>query len=310
MTRMTREQKEELLHLMPEGRVLFDEPMLRHSTIGIGGPAEAFVLIEDIEDLKRIVGWAMERTIDYRIWGGGSNTLVRDGGIRGLVISLGSAFGAISVERTSGDDVFVSVGASTPTHKLMNWCLEKGLSGIEMLSGCWGTVGGNLVMNAGTGGASISDAVEEITIVDREGRELTMKKAALRFEYRSLKLPKTMIIIRALLKLKQSSAEDVKAKVDERTKHRKKVQPMGVRSLGCVFKNPGKTSAGLLIDEAGFKGVRVGGARVSAVHANFIINEGKATARDMVVLMNLIRERVKDQTGTVLEPEIIVIGEE
>lgn len=298
------------MNLCPQGQVLFDEPMSRHSSMGVGGPAEAFFVADSVGELKSAVAWAMDRAIDYRFWGGGSNMLVRDGGLRGMAIKLGGGFDFVKFERGDDGEAFVSAGAATPTRKFVEWCAGEGLAGIEALAGCWGTVGGNLLTNAGTDAGSMADFVEEITVVDREGRELTMKRAALKFEYRELKLPKTMAVVRALFKFRRSNPEEVKAAVVERMAGREETQPTGVRSLGCVFKNPEKPAAGVLIDEAGLKGIRIGGARVSSVHANFIINEGKATARDVCVLMSLIRERVKEQTGIVLEPEIEVVGEE
>lgn len=307
---MTREQKAELAKLLPEGRVRFDEPMGLHSSMGVGGPVEAFATVEDIAELKSVVAWAMERTIDYRVWGGGSNTLVRDGGLRGVAIQLGKGFDALAVDRTDNDVVYVQAGAATPTQKFVRWCADEGLAGIELLAGCWGTVGGNLLTNAGGDGGAIGDLVEEITVVDREGRELTMKKTALRFEYRSLKIPRTMTVVRALLKLTRSEPSAVQQAIEKKLESRGERQPMEAKSLGCVFKNPEKTPAGVLIEEAGLKGVRIGRARVSAMHANFIINEGKAAARDIIVLMNLIRERVKEQTGIVLESEIEIVGDE
>ena len=278
--------------------------------MGVGGAVEAYIVAEDVDELKKAISWAVERDVEFRMWGGGSNTLVRDGGLRGLAISLGKGFDFTTVERSSDGDVFVSIGAATPTAKLVRWASEEGLSGLERLAGCYGTLGGNVLTNAGTDIGAIGDLVEELTVVDREGRELTMKRSALRFEYRSLKLPRTMAIVRALLKLSKSTSDEVTAKVAERMVHREETQPTGVRSLGCVFKNPEKPAAAVLIEEAGLKGVRIGGARVSSIHANFIINEGKATARDIVVLMNLMRERVKDQSGIVLESEIEIVGDE
>lgn len=308
--RMTRDQREELNLCLPLGRVSFDEPMSRHSTMGVGGPAEAFVCVEDVDELKRVIGWASEHRIDYRFWGGGSNTLVRDGGLRGITIKLGRCFDGALAEMSNGDDVFVRVGAGQATKGFVRWAIDEGLLGLHILAGVWGSVGGNLITNAGTRLGSIGDVVEEITLVDRGCRELTLKRKALRFEYRSLKLPRTQAVTSCLLRLRRSTKEEVGAMIGEILRQREASQPVGVKSLGCIFKNPGKVSAGLLIEDAGLKGVRVGGARVSPKHANFIINENNATARDITVLMGLIRERVKEQSSITLETEISVVGEE
>lgn len=305
---MTRRQRDELMGLLPEGRVRFDEPMSLLSSIGAGGPAEAFVEVENIETLKKIIEWAASEKLDWRFMGGGSNTLVRDGGLRGLAVKLAGEFDSMAVERELGDQVFVTVGAAVSTQKFVRWCGEKGLLGAEKLAGIWGTVGGNLATNAGNDAGSVSDLVEEITIVNRDLREITMKKSALRFEYRSFKIPGTAAIVRALFKFKKSEAAEVQNLIDTHMKKREDSQPVGQKSLGCIFRNPGKTPAGVLIEEAGLKGVRVGGARVSTVHANFIVNEGRASARDITVLVSLIRERVKENTGIILETEIEIIG--
>lgn len=307
---MTRRQRDELTSLLPEGSIRFDEPMSLHSSIGAGGPAEAFVEVENIETLKKIIEWAASEKLDWRFMGGGSNTLVKDGGVRGALIKLGSGFDMVEVERESGDEIFVVAGSSLPTHKFVNFCSERGFGGIERLAGVWGTVGGNLATNAGNDAGSVSDLVEEITIVNRDLRELTMKKSALRFEYRSLKIPGTAAIVRALFKFKKLEAAEVQNLIDAHMKKRETSQPVGQKSLGCIFRNQGKTPAGVLIEEAGLKGVRVGGARVSTVHANFIVNEGNAKARDITVLIGLVRERVKENTGIILETEIEIIGNE
>jgi len=305
---MTSEQREALKALLPEGQVLFDEPMSRHSPIGVGGPAEAYVEVADEQELKCIMEWADERGTDYRFWGAGSNTLVRDKGLGGLVIHLGKGFDHVVVEREDADCVYVSVGAAVSTPRLVRWCTDNGLSGVEPLAGIPGTVGGNILTNAGTSTGRISDVVEEMTMVNRERRVLTFRKAALRFEYRQLRLPRTAAVIRVLLRLKRDDPHAVSGRVQEVMKGRQDSQPQGVKSLGCVFRNPGKTSAGMLIEDAGLKGVRVGGARISTVHANFIVNENSATSKDILVLMNLVRDRVKEQAGISLEPEIVVVG--
>lgn len=307
---MTREQREELKHLMRKGSIAFDEPMSRHSSAEIGGQAEAFIKVEDVEELKSIMSWTRERTIDYRFWGEGCNMLVRDGGIRGLIIKLGEAFSSINTERISGDEMFVVVGAATRAHDLATWSAEHGASGAEILAGFRGTIGGKVMTNAAFEGRAVGELVDEITVIDRECREMTIKKSALRFEERNLKLPRTAVIIRALFRLKKSEPNIVASNIDAILKSKSERVPAGSKSLGRIFKNSGKTDAAILIDEAGLKGVRVGGARVSAQNANYIVNESAATARDVTVLIGLVRERVKEQSGIILETEIEVIGKD
>lgn len=306
-------QKNELVAIALDG-VRFDERMAPHSTIRIGGPVDAFVLPRDIETLKSVMRWAVESEIPHLFLGWGSDTLVRDGGVRGVVINTAQGFKRIEIACESGDDVFVTAESGVSTSTLVHFATENSLSGVEGLAGIPGTVGGNIITNAGTSLGSISDVVDEITIVDRQLKELTIKRKALEFSYRRLKLPRSTAVIRTLLKLRRGNCQEIKQKIGVFLEKRRQTQPVGVLTLGCIFKNPQKdgkksSSAGGLIDEAGLKEIRVGKARVSDVHANFIINEGGATARDVEVLIGLIRERVKEKFGILLEPEIHVVGE-
>lgn len=291
---MTREQRGSLSALVPSGRVRFDEPMAGHGAFGAGGPAEAFVVAEEVGELRAVIAWAMEHGVDYRFWGGGSRTLVRDGGVRGVVVALGGAFSAVAVDRLSGDEVFVSAGAAARLEALAGWCAKQGLAGAESCAGRRGTIGGHLMAPDGAGDP-LCDRVEEITVVDREGRELTMRRTALRREGGRLRLPRTMAIVRALFRFGRGGVDDASP-------------PSPERSFENVFASAGRTPAEVLIEEAGVGGVRVGGARVLAAHPNVIVNEGHATARDAIVLMNLVRERVREQTGIALELKIEVIG--
>lgn len=278
--------------------------------MGAGGKAECFVTVDELTELTELLKWAVDENVDYRFIGNASNVLVRDGGCRGILIKLGGKFDGVEILREDDADADVSVGAATPTQKFVRWAVSKGLIGAETIAGIPGTIGGNLVTNAGTSAGSMESLVSELTIVTKDGRELSMKRSALRFEYRSLKIPRTSVVIRAILKLKKSSEEEAEKLVNDVMQKRKSSQPLGARSLGCIFKNPGKTPAGMLIEDSGLKDVRVGGARVSNVHANFIVNEGRATARDITVLIGLIRERVRERAGMQLETEIEIIGDE
>lgn len=275
--------------------------MSAHSPIGIGGPAEAFVIAGGVEELRRVIGWAMENAVDYRFHGSGSHTIVRDGGLRGLVIALGETFQAIEEERVSGEEHYVQVGAAVPVSRLLAWCAENGMTGLDALAGCRGTIGGTLLTNAGVACDALADLVSEITVVNREGRELTMKRAAFRAEEGRLRLPRTMAIVRALFLLRREGSDAPRAVRSEEQEE---------ASLDNIFRNPGRTAAEILIEETGFSGVRVGGVRVAPAHANRIIGEGRAMARDAIILMNLIRERVREQTGTALELNIEIVGDE
>lgn len=312
-------RKSELLEIARDA-VRFDEPLAGYSTMRIGGPADAFVAPRDVETLKSVMRWAADNDMTYIFLGGGSDTLIRDGGIRGVVIRLKDGFEHLGVSHESGEDVFVSAQAGVPTGTLVRFTKEKGLKGIEGLAGIPGTVGGNVITNAGTSLGWISEVVEEIAVVDRQIRELTIKRKALEFSYRRLKMSRSTAVVRALLKLKRDDPAAIEKRMNDLLEKRKATQPYGQPTLGCIFKNPGNesrvtrdasrvVSAGALIDEAGLKGVRVGKARVSEIHANFIINEGGATAKDVEILIGLVREHIKEKFGILLEPEIRIVGE-
>ena len=309
---LSAEQKSVLLEIARDA-ARFDEPLANYSTMRIGGPADALVAPRDPGMLKSVMRWASENEINYMFLGGGSDTLIRDGGIRGVVIHLKDGFKNCEVLQ-QGDESFVKAGAGVPTGFLVNFAKENGLKGVEGLAGIPGTVGGNVMTNAGTSLGWISESVEEITVVDKHLRELTIKKKALEFSYRHLRLPRSTAVISATLRLARDDQSSIDQRISELLNKRKTTQPYGQPTLGCMFKNPEKggkksASAGALIDEAGLKGVRVGKARVSDIHANFIINEGGATSKDVEVLMGLVKEHVKEKFGTILEPEIHIVGE-
>lgn len=305
---LTVSDREQLSALLP---VRFDEPLAARTTLRVGGPAACFVEVDSVEMLKKMIAFCCTHEIPFFVLGGGSNVLIRDGGIRGVVMTLGKTFETHEILRESNDDVFVAAGAATSLAKLVRWSVEQGLQGFVNLAGIPGVIGGNLRMNAGTREGAIGDVTEEVTLVDRDLKEVTLTKRRLSFEYRKFQLSRSAVITKGLFRLKRASSDAEREKLKELLAKRRETQPLTAKSCGCAFKNPPKgTSAGQLIEETGLMGVRVGGARVSDIHANFIINEGNATARDVEVLLHLIRDRVQQQTGVVLEPEVIIIGEE
>ncbi|PIU57870.1 MAG: UDP-N-acetylenolpyruvoylglucosamine reductase [Deltaproteobacteria bacterium CG07_land_8_20_14_0_80_38_7] len=314
---LTNEQKEKL-SLIAKDSVLFDEKLSSYSSIRIGGIADAIVTPKSTDILKEVMQFAVDEGLLYVFLGGGCKTLVRDGGFRGIIIRLKEGFNNIEISHESDDIVYLQVGAGFNTAGLVQFASDHGFSGVECLAGVPGTVGGNIVTNAGTSEGCVGDIIEEIKIIDRAGRELTVKRKALEFSYRSLKLTRSTAIVSATLKLKRDQEAKVRESVDKLLERRKTTQPWGALTLGCVFKNiiktSGKikkvTSAGQVIDELGLKGVRVGRARISDKHANFIVNEGGATARDFEILVGMIKERVKEKYGMTLESEVKIIGED
>lgn len=301
-------QKEQLLDIS-QGEVLFDEPLAAYSTMRVGGLADALVRPRDVSKLKEVMGYAVAQELPYVFWGAGSDTLVRDKGVRGLVIRLGVGFNELSITGEGSGEVFVSAGAGLHTATLVHFASDNGLTGVEGLTGIPGSIGGNVLTNAGTPDGCIADVIEEITVVDRGLRELTIKRKALEFSYRSFKLPRSTAVVRTLLKLKKDDSARIKERINQMMEKRKSTQPYDAPTLGCIFKNSQGGKAGALIEEAGLKGVRVGKARISEMHANFIVNEDGATARDVEVLMGLVKERVKQRFGVILETEIRIIGE-
>ena len=289
--------------------VLFDEPMSTYTSVRSGGPASAVVRPNNTEELKEVLGWCQACKRDWFYIGRGSNLLVGDKGINGVVISLERGFAGFGMSFTRNEDVYVYAEGGVSTTAFLNWLVDEGYSGLEFMSGIPGTIGGNVVTNSGAGKESIGDYVEELTILDRNGREITLKKSAIRFSYRKLHIPRSSAIVKVTLKLKKDEPGEIKKRINKNIDKRKKTQPWESKTFGCTFKNPPRGKAGVLIEEAGLKGIRVGKARVSELHANFIINEGSAKTKDVLVLMDLIRQRVRDRFGILLEPEVHVIGE-
>lgn len=310
---------------MVTGRVLFDEPLSKYSTLRIGGPADCLIFPQSIADLKSILQFADAEKIPVFILGGGSNLLIRDGGIRGITLCLREGFQEMQPisEPLVADETLapewkelaryfkVQGGASTP--RLVRAMANQGLSGLEGLAGVLGTLGGAVMGNAGTRHGEIADAIVSITAVNRHGTVKTFKRQDLKYSYRNLDLDKSWVLVEAEIRVLQKTKEEVMEKVKTILDYRQKTQPLNLPNCGSVFKNPPKTksseSAGELIDRAGLKGVRLRGAQVSELHGNWIVNLGDATAHDVIELITLIKDKVNEKTGIELETEIKIVGE-
>ncbi len=314
-------RQQEILREKVRGLVQFDEPMQRHTTMQVGGPADAWIQPADVDDLVAILHAAQEMGLAWFAVGRGSNLVVRDGGIRGLVINLAKleALHECVEEKVArlepsqvchAEAVTVYVEAGVRLKRLLGFCGEHGLSGVEGLEGVPGSVGGAIIMNAGTPAGVIGDAIIDVTMLDKHGAVVTRTKEQLAFSYRKAKIARQAIVLSARLQLQRAPAEDVRARLAELRAKREKAQPGTQPTVGSVFRNPDQRSAWSLIDEAGLRGVRIGRARVSDLHANWIVNEGGATARDVETLMKLMREQVKERCGVLLDPEVIIVGEE
>ena len=285
--------------------ICHDEPLAKHTSLRIGGPADVYVEPASESDLAAVVKYCHERSLPFFVIGRGSNLLVRDGGVRGVVICLAHAsFSRIDI---AGERLHCGAGA-----KLKAVAVEakrSGLSGVEFLEGIPGSVGGALRMNAGAMGGATFDAVESVRLMDFAGhvRELAPKEMSV--EYRSCPILKTNIALGVVFKCKSAPRGEIEQRMKAFNEKRWESQP-AARSAGCTFKNPPTIVAGKLIDELGLKGTRVGGAVVSAEHGNFIVNDGNATARDVLELIAILQARAKEARGIELRTEIEIIGEE
>lgn len=300
--------KNELQNLFGDA-VAFNVPLKDHTSIRIGGPADAVVWPKDSRALSMALLFAKEKNLPLFILGKGSNTLVRDDGFRGIVVSLIKGFRQFEKSKEDGKEVWVAVEGGVPTQQLVRWTAMEGLTGLERLAGVPGTIGGNIFMNAGTYLGEVGELVEEVRFCDRAGRERVLKREGLKFQYRTSNIPPSSAITWALLRLEKGSKEKIEEEIKKVFEKRGLAQPIESPNLGSVFKNPGKKKAWELIEEAGCKGVRVGKARISDKHANFIINEGGALAKDVEILIKLVKDKVKQVCGETLETEIKVIGE-
>lgn len=285
--------------------VRFDEPLSRHTTLKIGGLADAWVAPTTVEALAAVVCACVERSIPVLAIGSGSNLLVRDGGVRGVVLATRRL---LEIER---DDMRVRVQAGVSTGKLLSSATRWELGGLEFLGGVPGSVGGGLVMNAGTFLGEFKDVterVESLRLVD--GQRVTRDHAECKFVYRGSALPRDEIVVQAWLRLSPRPRADIDAAVRDLRARRKDREPTGASNAGSVFKNPPGDFAGRLIESVGFKGTRVGAAECSPVHANWFVNHGGATATDMLELIETARARVRATHGIELELEWKLIGED
>lgn len=273
--------------------------MKEHTSFKIGGPAKYFVEPKDAHELKLLLSSIKRYNIPLLVIGGGSNILVNDKGLRAIVLCLNSPiFKKISFQ---GNHVFVASGASLS--QVFRLTQKQGLSSLEFLAGIPGTVGGALAMNAGIPEKNIGDLVEEVSVIDYNGNIKNLYKEEIKFGYRTSNLSK-YIILSARLRLIKKDKQEIKNRIKRYLNHRRVTQDLSWSSAGCIFKNPKGVSAGELIDLCGLKGKRIGGACISRIHANFILNLGHAQARDVLKLMDLAKKDVKKKFNVTLEPEI------
>lgn len=294
---------------LPDVEFRWDEPLARHTTFRVGGPVSCLAVPRTEKALGGLVREARRQGVPCVILGAGSNVLAWDGPMDVLVVKVTpSCCGEIRC-RDAGDgekEVFAGAGAGLP--RLLAFCLRNGFEGLEALVGIPGTVGGALVMNAGTREGAITDPLIELEFLDAEGMPQRLQKSQLSIGYRFTGLPGDSVVTGARFLLKQTERGALRARAAEIMRQRKRTQPLGLPSAGCVFKNPAGLSAGALIQRCGLKGFRVGDAEVSGKHANWIVNRGSARAADILALIQHIQQKVFRDFGVLLELEIKVLG--
>jgi UDP-N-acetylmuramate dehydrogenase len=287
-----------------EGRVIFNAPLRRYTSMRVGGPADTLLFPKNTEELRTIVRYAGEKHIPVLILGRGTNLIVKDKGVRGWVIRLTRG---MKSTRIDGDVVEAEAGLSL--QRLVQLTTRKGLAGLEPFFGIPGTVGGGLAMNAGAWGAELKDVLLSTTLMRGDGTVIEKPRSKLRFSYRRLDLPRAWIILKGRFQLRREKKEEILHRMNSYSERRKKSQPTGTPSAGSIFKNPKEGPAGKWIEAAGLKGFRMGQAMVSDRHANFIVNLGKARAEELLRLMEWVESKVLEETGIALEREVRVVGE-
>lgn len=295
----------ESLRRLTQGYVAENEPMARHTTLGVGGPADLFVEVLGEDELSAVMEYVSRSGLPWTVIGDGSNLLVSDRGIRGLVIKLGGDLSDVRVEGT-----VVAAGAAAQISAVADIAAEHNLGGLEGVGDVPGSVGGAIVMNAGTHRGYIDAVTRSVSVVTASGERRVIPKEECGFTYRGSRFQhdRSLLIAGAVFDLIPGDGEAIKRRLREIRGHRWEKQPRA-RSAGCFFKNPPDRSAGRLIEEAGCKGMSQGGAAVSRAHANFIINQNNATAGDLRDLAERVRHKVREEHGVELEYEVRLVGE-
>ena len=282
---------------------LMNESLKKHTTYGIGGPADLMIFPKSKQDLIKVIEIINENKIQLTILGSGSNVLVSDNGIRGAVISLKNSLKKIEV-----DDNILYAECGTMLGKIVKHAVKNNLIGLENLNGVPGTLGGALIMNAGAWGGEISENLVHVEIMNSKNEIQKIQKKDLNFSYRQSSFNKDDILLSAKFNLKKADKDIIKENFIEAQSGRKKSQPLNKRSAGSLFKNPKNNSAGKLLDEAGLKGFSIGDAKISEKHANFFINDGDATSKDMLMLIKKAHKEVKDKFNVNLSLEVKLMG--
>lgn len=294
----------ELQNVMGGSGIFMEEPMKKHTTFRVGGPADVLVQPDETA-LEAILALCRQYHVSYSFIGNGSNLLVGDKGIRGVVIEMTEPMGNIEVQGTR-----ITAQAGAMLSKIANTAASNGLGGMEFAAGIPGSVGGAVVMNAGAYGGEMKDIIERVYVLDENGAQLELDRDALDLGYRHSCIPeKKYIVTKVVLELVPRDEAEIRSEMKELNEKRAEKQPLQYPSAGSTFKRPEGYFAGKLIMDAGLRGYQVGGAQVSEKHCGFVINKGDATAADICQLMRDVSDKVQAQFGVVLEPEVKMIGE-
>jgi UDP-N-acetylmuramate dehydrogenase len=299
----------EALRNVIAGKILYDEPMSRHTSLNVGGNAGALVLIKSEDQLVEVVRILREKKINFFPAGNLTNIIVRDGGYRGVILLM-TGMKEIRCDYTTEGGDFISAQAGAALAKVVSRSVSKELIGLEFCAGIPGSVGGAVWMNAGAYGKEMKDVIKTVFLLDDAGEKKIMNREEISFGYRKAEFPADTIILGAQFKLKKGGQEKIKRNISEILQWRQKKHPLEFPNAGSIFKNLSRQAAGKLIEEMGMKGMNVGDAQISPKHANFIVNRGKATASDVLDLIALIQARAEKEKGVNLEPEVVIVGED
>ena len=295
---------ENLGRIIPKENIILNEPMSRHTTFRVGGEAACLIKVPDSEKLAKLILFLDQTGYEYFLLGNGSNLLVSDNGYDGIILKLENRFEEVHV-----DGMKIIAGAGASLSYVARRAMEEGLKGMEFASGIPGTLGGAIVMNAGAYDGEMKQIVKEVNVMDQTGNILTLNNETMEFGYRnSVIRNRPFIVLSAVLALAEGDKEEIRQKMQVLAKKRKEKQPLEYASAGSTFKRPEGYFAGKLIMEAGLRGFSIGGAKVSDKHCGFIVNTGNATAQDIFEVIQEVQERVKEQFGILLEPEVIRLG--
>jgi len=299
------EKFKELEKILKKENIFYNEPMSKHTTMKVGGPAKVLVEPTDVDEIKNVIEFARENDIQYYLLGKGSNLVVDDSGVDGIVIKISNKFANVRVEN---EKIYAESGASMPLVAIE--AQKNGLTGFEFACGIPGTIGGGIKMNAGAYGGEISDVADSIEYIDEEGKICNISANEANFSYRDsiFKRNSNLVVLSAVFKLKAGKKDEIIAKMNENNASRRAKQPIELPNSGSVFKRPEGHFVGPMIIECGLQGKTVGGAQVSKKHAGFIVNIGGATSSDIKELIEIIKKEVDKKFNVKLETEIQFIG--